>query len=407
MKTTVRRTIALALGGVVVLLAYLVYTKGVRYMPPVFEPEPLARETNVSGVSARGVGAYIKTIENGVIRFRAYVPEPVVHISGSGMIKLVVENIHPRATLLTEADLIEQITGLQRSISGTTMGSAALSWRFPGRDSYRFTAIGDSGGGAELQWALQRSQQLGAAFMLHLGDYNYMPPDFRYATQALKAASIPTYSAIGNHDFYEGWRSVYPRFLMDFGPLNSTFVLGGVRFVNLDTATRIFPLSAGGRSALLTKLRGLDSPAVRDHVVFTHKPLRDPRSMDDPTLEHAVSGYEAEWLRRQLLALGMTTLIAGHVHMNAEFVHDGLRTLVTGAGLAHADLMLNKSIAQILVGEVSPGQAVRYRWAPLNMPAEAHCNPRGLEVLKVLGRDEDWRRANERCVDGLPRKTDR
>lgn len=396
----IRRVIMLLITGVVVALTAYSYHRGLRYMPPVFEPEPHSQTAVANEVVFLGIGAYRQSATDGQVRFRAYVPEPSLQVTGTGNFVVQINNLHPQARLDSKVQVQERIEGLRRTVSGEIKERLVLSWQLPQKDYYRFTAIGDTGGGPELRWVLQRSQELDALFLLHLGDFNYETTDFADAESVLNSAAIPTFAAVGNHDFYESWSLVYPRFMDSIGPLNSTFVLGGIRFVNLDTASRIFPVTAGGRNALLVKLQNAGpAPDVRDTVVFTHKPLRDPRDADEPFYEHALTGYESDWLKQKLLGLGFKTLLAGHVHMSAGFDHDGLKTLVSGQGLAHADLMYDKPVARMLIGHVLLGDPVLYQWVPLNMPANAHCNARGLEVLVALDRMEDWRRARQLCAD--------
>ncbi|GIT25701.1 MAG: hypothetical protein CM1200mP41_17450 [Gammaproteobacteria bacterium] len=101
---------------------------------------------------------------------------------GSGEFEFQINNIHPQATLQPVGDGIvvdENRNGLSRRVRGT-LGSSplALEWRFPNAKNYRFAAIGDTGGDEELRWVLARSEQLGASFLLHLGDFNYQAGDY-------------------------------------------------------------------------------------------------------------------------------------------------------------------------------------------------------------------------------------
>ena len=43
-------------------------------------------------------------------------------------------------------------------------------------------------------------KQLGAQFLLHLGDLYYQPNDDLNVARTLSSAPLPTYAAIGNHD---------------------------------------------------------------------------------------------------------------------------------------------------------------------------------------------------------------
>jgi len=381
--------------------------RGVR--PPLFH---LARQGPVTTAAAGGVevaarNASFRRIEDGVFQFRAFAPEPVLRAGGEagrpGTIR--IENIHPRAELAVSdwrglRALDEKRDGLTRLVEVQAAPGArpAVSWRFPDARGFRFAAIGDSGGGTELEWVLARSAELGADFLLHLGDIHYEEGDFDRAERNLNAAAIPTYAAIGNHDFHKGMRALYPRFHEVVGPSNWIFRLGGIEFVNLDTAVDFYPAERGRRAQLLNGLASLGrDTTIRDRVTITHKPLRDP----DDERDHAVDrAAERRWLRESLLARGSRHLLAGHIHIKAELDDQGLHTYVTGQGLAHADLIGEgpyRRYAEILIGDVEPGEPVRYRWQPLNMPFEMHCNQRNLELFDVLERPDVKARLMQSC----------
>ncbi|MFQ5749672.1 MAG: hypothetical protein ACE5H3_09475, partial [Planctomycetota bacterium] len=69
---------------------------------------------------------------------------------------------------------------------------------------------------------------------------------------------------------------------------------------------------------------------------------------------------EAGWLRRQLLDLGTTAYLAGHVHESWEFDDQGLPTFISGDGL-----MRRGKPPKILIGKWVPGKAPQFRWEVL------------------------------------------
>ncbi len=394
--------IVIALGALVTL----VYSKGMRFPPPQFEPRAVATTSVHPSLDYRvsATGAYYQQTDDRGMRFRAFTPHPEIAVAAEQTTEfyLRLENVHPEALLsAADSEVTEQTEGLVRQVRGrTTQGKTVqLEWRLPNPDTYRFTAIGDTGGDTELRWALQRSAQLGADFVLHLGDINYSPEDFAQAVDTLNASPLPVYVAIGNHDFHDAGRSVHEFFTRHIGPRNSTFTLGGVRFVNLDTATFAFPSSMGARGDLVRSLPPLTytSTRTRDYVVFTHKPLSDPRARETAGYPHSLGWLEARWLQRELSRRGARSLLAGHIHMAIEFEHQGIKTYISGQGLAHADLIVDRPVARILVGEVAPGQAVKFHWETLDMPFTAHCSPRGWEVLEVLGKSDVLAQLRESC----------
>lgn len=396
-----RRFLWWTAGGLVAGGALYTYARGVRFPPLHFVDDGPVTGSTAGGVEVVADGAVFQGVEEDAFRFRASVPEPRLAIRGGDDATVIVENIHSGAQLNVERpepagqSAAEDRDNLTRSITiRPSDPETVLSWRFPAPEQYRFAAIGDTGGGTELHWVLERAAELGAAFLIHVGDFYYEDGDLDRASANLNAARIPTYAAIGNHDFHDD-AAMYREFGRLIGPSNSIFSLGGIEFVNVDTAADFVPVARGPRARILGGLQTLGSDArVRDRVAFTHTPLRDP----DPERGHAVGRpAEAQWLREALLSRGTRNLLAGHIHIKEEFDDQGLHTYITGQGLAHADLIVDRPHAEILLGDVEPGEPVGYQWQPLNMPLEAHCNRRNMRVLDALEKPELKARLLEQC----------
>lgn len=378
------------------------YHRGIRFPPlDLVGGGPVTR-AEAAGIDVAARGAFFRGGDHDAFRFRAFVPEPALKVRGDGnrTARIVVENLHPDARLDAggrEASLHEERDQLARSVSLKARKDVEveLAWRFPKQEQYRFAAIGDSGGGTELRWVLKRAAQMGADFLLHLGDLYYEKGDLKRASVNLNAADIPTYTAIGNHDFHDSWHAKYPEFHHLIAPGNSVFTLGGVEFVNFDTAAMFLPAMRGERARIIRSLQTVGPGAeIRDRVAFTHKPMTDP----DPKRGHAVGrSAEARWLRERLLSTGTRSLLVGHIHIREEFDDQGLHTYISGQGLAHADLIVDRAEAEILLGDVEPGKPVRYQWQPLKMPFGWHCNRRNLGVLDALKRPEVKARLLEQC----------
>lgn len=376
------------------------YARGIRVPFLHFVGTGPVTEWKEGGIEVIAKGAFFQDVEQGAFRFRAFMPEPEFEVRGSDAARIIVENIHRDAALHVETSSphpSEARDNLARELN-VKQGSqkqTVFAWRFPKSERFRFAAIGDSGGGTELAWVMKRAAQLEADFLVHVGDFYYQKGDLDRASANLNKADIPTYSAIGNHDFHKGLRAIYPKFNQLIGPSNSIFTLGGIEFVNFDTAAEFIPADRGKRAEIVENLRPIGPAAgIRDRVAFTHKPLADP----DAGRNHDVDrSAEARWLREQLLSSGTKNLLVGHIHVKEEFDDQGLHTYVTGQGLAHADLILNKPFAEILLGDVEPGEPVKYYWKPLNMPFGAHCNARNLEVMDELKRPDVKARLVEQC----------
>ena len=380
------------------------WMRGVRYPGLQFEPVDIQTVHRVNDAVWRADGAFPLEGGTSLSTWRAHSPEPKAVIIGSGELEFQINNIHRQATLQPVGDGIvidENKSGLSRHVRGT-LGSSplALEWQFPDTKNYRFAAIGDTGGDEELRWVLARSEQLGAAFLLHLGDFNYQAGDYDRAQAAFDEAAIPTYITFGNHDYRApGENNLIDVFTRRLGPLNHAFTLGGIQFINLDTAANTLPFSAGNRGRLLNQLSA-STPGVRQRIAFHHRPLIDPRDEPEGGSAHDIGGLgEGRWLHQRLRKLGVDTVLNGHIHMNLEFDDEGLFTYISGQGLAHADIV-NKSgrqVAQILLGDVTPNEPTNFQWAALEMPLIAHCNERLKKILEKSGRGDLTKALGQVC----------
>ena len=362
-----------------------------------FMPEPRSRASEAvhpsQGFSARGEDAFFVRADDQQLEWRAFAPEPSLHIRGR--FEISIDNLHPKADLQISGDgrLFEEVSvGLKRWIRGEAIGQRAmtLKWSVPFRDNFRFAAIGDSGGDRELEWVLKRSTQLDAQFLILIGDIYYQPGDDQNVMRHLSSSPIPVYAAIGNHDIVRGWdQNLLHWFENQVGPRNSTFKLGGIQFINLDTAADTLPWSSGQRGVMLRQIPPLSqNPGIRDYVVFSHRPITDLRPPEMRPSDHSIENFgEGEWLRQELLKREARSILNGHIHASIEKDDKGLFTYIAGEGMAHLDIVHSRGnlawfdnpvnrVAKILVGDVEPDQPVTYRWEPLLMPFHAHCSQR-------------------------------
>lgn len=245
--------------------------------------------------------------------------------------------------------------------------------------TYQFAAIGDTGGGQELAWCINRAKQLGARFLLHLGDFNYQAGDYDSAISLLNNAPLPCFVSVGNHDFHDNGL-IYPQFLQEIGPLNHQFSIGKTRFINLDTAANTLPFSAGHRGRLLQTAVD-EKNLFNDTVAFTHRPLHDP--IDDGT-DSVGSKGERDWLVTKLKEANISTLLSGHLHVFDRRMALGIDNIIVGQGLGHQDLITNSDHSRIAIGQVSEDGAVSYQFPNLAMPMGMHCHPRTERVKKEL-----------------------
>lgn len=345
--------------------------------------------------------AFVKLLLDGVIEtsqerlFRAIQPEPKISAT---LLKQEFEfklnNVAPSANLVVQAhgafgaafSVDETVDGITRTVrvKGPTQEKFDLHWQLPQDQEYQFSVIGDSGGGDELRWCLKRAHELGAQFMLHLGDFNYAADEYDQAIDAFYNAALPSYITLGNHDFNDSGL-VFHRFLEDLGRFNHAFNLVGTQFLNIDTAASFFPLSGGQRGRFMNSL----SPSNAPKVAFSHRPFVDIRPGED----HALSSEaETQWLLEKLHYIKCQHYLCGHVHKSGESDVSGIRQWTVGEGLGYEDWVARAPVSRLLLGTVAPESEPTFKFAPLQMPWEYHTSHEHLEKLLVEQPQEviDW-----------------
>jgi len=128
---------------------------------------------------------------------------------------------------------------------------------------------------------------------------------------------------------------------------------------------------------------------VKDTVVFTHKPLSGRR--------HVGGVYADEWLNKRLHAIGVTHSLGGHLHEKVELDVGGIQQYVAGQGLGSQDLVFNKSVAEMLLFDVTEKGLSTPDWRPLDMPREVHCNTYQKAVFESLDRMDEYAVIQKSC----------
>ena len=362
-------------------LAAYSYQRGLRVPPFHWEPR-LTLETLGALEHKTSQLLLLPNATSSKSFWRATAPEPKLTLINKLRIEtsLEIHNLSPKAVLnVTGAEHEEIIKGTQRQVLLKLSAGieANLSWSLVVEDEISFAAIGDSGGDLELDWCIQRAKQLNADFLLHLGDFNYQDGDYQRAIDHFKSAPLPVYVSIGNHDFHDSG-GVYGRFIHEIGPLNQAFEIAGNRFLNIDTAASFWPLSGGQRGRLFSALR---KQASMNTIAFTHSPLKDP----DAASNHDIgSEKERAWLIEQLRAVGTTTMLSGHIHINDRSTISGIDHLIIGQGLGHQDLLVGQDHSKIAIGKIDTRGKLELELSDLAMPMQLHCHPRTYAVKDSL-----------------------
>ncbi|NND01002.1 MAG: hypothetical protein HKN85_12540 [Gammaproteobacteria bacterium] len=207
MSSKINRRGFLALGGVTMLgVSAYSYQRGIRIPPLIWEPPATSAYFSLDMLDI-SVSDLIRVqqgqVEDVAISFRAYAPEPALQLRAKtrGSLRLSANNIPVDAVLQLNGidansgnpQVSESINGITRILEVTFDGSDTieLSWKLTPLQTWRFAAIGDSGGGAELGWCIQRAHALGARFLVHLGDFNYQPGDYASAIILFNEAPMP------------------------------------------------------------------------------------------------------------------------------------------------------------------------------------------------------------------------
>lgn len=355
------------------------YQRGLRYPPISFEHRAVTPGLRSSETDLDLYDLIV--VKDGGLR--AIAPEPSIVIKRvAGSPSITVLNIAPNAVLTLDekitALLDEEIDGITRTVHlQEGLQGSTLKWILPVSEGFEFAVMGDTGGGSELAWTLKRAHDLGAQFLLHLGDFNYSEGEYDLAIDHFNNAELPCYISIGNHEYHSSGL-IYDKFLSQIGPMNHAFELAGKRFINLDTSVDFWPAHAGNRGRFLSSLLGAGQ-YDGEQIIFTHRPLKDPQPHDD----HEIGGIgEVDWLSAQFQDLGVSTLLSGHVHHSAELDYRGLRQMTIGEGLGHEDLVLQKHVSKMMMATVELGKNLEHRWVGLNMPWSEYQNPKHLKQLK-------------------------
>ena len=402
MNRPVNRRNFLKLAGLATLATTVYsYFRGVRIPPLIWEPPATDTSFSLDNVDIEVVDlirAHTGTEQDVAIAFRAFAPEPTLRIQASNhaatgleRLRISVNNIATDAQLrinsryanLAQTQVSETIVGITRvlDISIEAKETLELSWKLPELSEFSFAAIGDTGGGQELAWCINRAHALGARFLLHLGDFNYLASDYSNAISLFNQAPLPCYVSIGNHDAHDNG-SLFERFLNEIGPLNHQFAIGKTRFANLDTASNTLPYAAGHRGRLMQQLIA-ERDRYIDTIAFTHRPLHDPDPQEAGDHDLGSTG-ERDWLVASLKKANVKTLLSGHIHIYHRQNFEGIDNIIVGQGLGHQDLITNSDYSKIAIGRVGVDGKAIFEFAPLAMPMEMHCHSRSDVVKESL-----------------------
>ena len=389
-RTLLSTAIAASVGG-------YAYHRGLRYPTLSLEPRGPLTSFDHAGLSWQFTDCF-KTAHK-EFTVRAYAPEPKITLRAATdtVVQFTFNNLSIESSLQSEhAEISEQIDGINRVVTVNLKANQPvhIEWAFAHSSDYTFASIGDSGGAGELSWCLQRAHQLGAQFLLHLGDFYYQEGDYESAIDLFYNAPLPCYVAIGNHDFHDGGL-LHSQFTDYIGPFNHAFMIGSTRFLNLDTAANFLPRSSGKRGRLVKSLLTQSKQPLT--VAYSHKPLHDPTGESTHDIGHE---GERDWLIGALKSLNAPTLLSGHIHIFDRSEFAGIDNIIVGQGLGHQDLLTNDvAYSKMAIGHVDAQGHVDYSFESLNMPMIQHCHPRIEPVKASLRNGSDARAKTVALID--------
>lgn len=191
---------------------------------------------------------------------------------------------------------------------------------------FSFAVFGDHKGhdaGFEpLLRSVGRDRQI--AFSIELGDLVRQGRMWffrRLLNQVEKSLSIPYLAVIGNHDLYGGSAN----YQQVFGPTHTSFQIGGVDFIILDTSARfVFDKYQG--QWLESELQ--KSQRSKARFVFMHVPLFDPRGR--PEYVKCLSEKDANYLLDLFKRYHVTHVFASHIHGYFSGMWEGVPYTITG-----------------------------------------------------------------------------
>ncbi len=222
------------------------------------------------------------------------------------------------ATLVPGPMVRVEVPAGQDCQGGFPWSSSLVVGSDPGPGVFRFAVVGDLLGREDLASSLaQELYGTEARFLIFLGNLvsSVEPGAMPSMADLLDSIGIPVYATVGPNDVRTG-------FMDRFGPTDSTFTYGGVRFVLLD--------SADGTLAV-QQYDWLDQvldPAARGTILCTHTAPFDPSGPRDMGF---ASHREAARLAALLASRGTDAIFASGIQSFDRVTVAGIPMYVTGA----------------------------------------------------------------------------
>jgi predicted phosphodiesterase len=320
--------VALAAAPLVEVGAYHLRDRRIRLRTLVqLDPPPAHALVRYAGHTLIVTGALVRQARPDRLVLRAWQPTPTIHVAepGAGPVTIELENVPGRIGLRASGPVEENRTGKTRILRFAPGETRQLLLVDRGRE-VTFAVLGDTGDDPTFPEALRRADELGAEFLLHVGDLIYGDEQMPNIARIVAQSPIPVFIVRGNHDYRNTERIEFMRAL---GPPYYAFVVGGATFIVLDNAGNYLPTFWRRSTQYRWFAAILDVPREGPLFVAMHKPLFDRRPTHEAYLDDEPFATQ---LMRDFVRVRLDAALTGHVHDHHLWVEQGIPFVVSGEG---------------------------------------------------------------------------
>lgn len=326
--------------GIVILLAIIFaglvcYAVGAHYVgtaPHETAFQPFKQLNQPLGLQLELEGCFLRSQDPSGFVLKALSLSPQVKLSADRPVKVqfVMRNINTADTLVHGAAIDEKIPQeMAMRVSLEVQPSAPKTVTFRStreKSEFDFYVIGDNRSYHKvMKEVFLQSNQERPLFIFHTGDLvkSATPESMLEHEDFSLKASVPYFTAIGNHDLDEDNKA--DDYLKLFGPTYYRFSYAGVLFIVLDNSEGF--ISFKQLNWLEDQLE--DVSKFRRVIVFAHQPPLDPRRGRHHGMKPIIGG--SYFLIKKLKKAHPNLLfICGHIHSYYDFRVNDIHVVISG-----------------------------------------------------------------------------